>query len=339
MRFESMIPIWALVILCIFTLGVAVGHYRMTSKTTKTSANKMAHLRVYIMLALLCFALTGPKISSGSTSLGVTNVDVIMAVDTTPSMAAPDYVGDKTRLEGAISDMIQIANSLKGAQFEIITFDTEAHVGLPLTNDLTAVNEALNSLTVQRSAYSKGSSIDKPIDQLQNDLKHGKSITPERKRMVFYLGDGEQTASDQVKSFAPLKPLIDGGAVLGYGTATGSKIIDPYAGNKGGVSYISTVDDKTSTLTPAISKIDANALTVIANDTSTKYIDRNNGGAITDITKLSKAPALTDRSAKVKNYIGIYWLIAIPITVLLFIEWKIIIRKLIELWVIYGRKK
>ena len=40
--------------------------------------------------------------------------------------------------------------------------------------------------------------------------------------MVFYLGDGEQTATKAPGSFAALKPLVTNGAVYGYGTAKGA---------------------------------------------------------------------------------------------------------------------
>ena len=48
--------------------------------------------------------------------------------------------------------------------------------------------------------------------------------TPERGRVVFYLGDGEQTAADPPTPFDIDKRLINGGAVLGYGTTEGGRM-------------------------------------------------------------------------------------------------------------------
>ena len=40
--------------------------------------------------------------------------------------------------------------------------------------------------------------------------------------MVFYLGDGEQTATRAPGSFAALKPLVTSGTIYAYGTAKGA---------------------------------------------------------------------------------------------------------------------
>src|SRR5690606_39283043 len=52
-------------------------------------------------------------------------------------------------------------------------------------------------------------------------LRAATKSSPDRSRMVFYLGDGEQTSSGEPESFKGGAKYVDGGAVLGYGTAEG----------------------------------------------------------------------------------------------------------------------
>src|SRR5699024_11879615 len=72
-----------------------------------------------------------------------------------------------------------------------------------------------------------GSSIDRPLDELARSLTSAEERNPGNVRLVFVVTDGENTdgsASDaggDFRSFADLEPLVDGGAVLGYGTAEG----------------------------------------------------------------------------------------------------------------------
>ena len=69
--------------------------------------------------------------------------------------------------------------------------------------------------------WSRGSSVTIARDQLRTALERGRDTHPERARLVFYFGDGEQTAAQDPRPFDIASQLINGGAVLGYGTAAG----------------------------------------------------------------------------------------------------------------------
>ena len=96
-----------------------------------------------ISLALLSI-LVGPSIP-GEAQKVTTNVEVWLAIDRTGSMAAEDWEGGKTRLQGVSHDVEQILQAAPGARYRIITWDSQADTELPLTSDLGAVRSFVST--------------------------------------------------------------------------------------------------------------------------------------------------------------------------------------------------
>jgi Ca-activated chloride channel family protein len=122
------------------------------------------------------------------------------------------------------SDISAIAAALPGARYSVVTFDQASRVRLPLTTDTTALDAAVETLLPESYEVSRGTSVSEAKDRLKELLQQADTRTPERGRIVYYLGDGEQTAADAPAPFAIDKRLINGGAVLGYGTTAGGRM-------------------------------------------------------------------------------------------------------------------
>jgi len=292
-------------------------------------------LRRALLALLPAFLALGPSVPGGTSAPGVANLDVLFAVDTTPSMGALDYDGTQQRIVGVRNDILALAAKLQGAHFELITFDTSANVVLPLTDYSSALSSAVADLSPQFSAYSQGSAIDKPLDLITQELKNSKAANPQRKRLLFYFGDGEQTLNAQVVSFAPLATYLSGGAVLGYGTTQGAQMInytniDPVATNQV-ASYITTLSPATGQPTPAVSKLNPSTLQTMADQLNVTYQDRDAGGSINSVYQASQTPLVIDHSQHIVRYLNLYWLLAIPLVGLLFWEWQALVIKLFEL--------
>lgn len=285
------------------------------------------------ILVLPAFIAVGPSVPGGVSSPGVANLDVIFAVDTTPSIGALDYAGSKQRLDGVKQDLQTLAGKLRGAQLEVITFDSLARVILPPTNDATAFATATQGLTPQISSYSQGSNINEPIKLITEELKSSKSAHSEHYRLLFYFGDGEQTANEPAKSFASLKEYLNGGAVLGYGTTKGAKI-PKYTSSDSTTQpseYITTVDAATKKAVPAISRMSPETLKKMATELALTYQDRNRGGSMNNLDQSSRTKLLVDHSQRVVHYFNLYWLVAIPFAGLIFWEWLQLAMKLFDL--------
>lgn len=343
MKFQPLVSQWLLIpylVLALAAAGWQIWRYwRIYHQKHKGRTTLLRWIRRGVLLILPAIIALGISVPGGTSAPGIANLDVIFAIDTTPSMGALDYAGGQQRLDGVKNDLQALATKLQGARLEIITFDSNANIILPFTTDTSAFSSAVQGISPEVSNYSQGSAIDQPINLITQEMQNSKSVYPEHQRLVFYLGDGEQTANSQVRSFAPIASYINGGAVLGYGTTEGGKMVNYSSVLTGGTAqYISTVDANTKSLTPAISKIDPGNLQKIAAQLKVAYQNRNNGGTINSVYDASKAQLSIDRSRHIVHYLNLYWLFAIPYVVLLFWEWQKLIVDLLDMRIRRGGK-
>ncbi|MDR3359923.1 MAG: VWA domain-containing protein [Bifidobacteriaceae bacterium] len=214
-----------------------------------------------------------PTFGADTFQLKAVDADVFVLVDTSPSVAAEDWGERRPRLDGVKADLAAMAEHHVGAHISIIAFDAEARTVMPLTTDVGALLAAADTLTPTTTLYATGSSIDAGLDALVEALETSRQTHPERARLVYYLGDGEQTTEEEVRSFAPAQWLVDGGAVFGYGTADGGKMRqhlpfgapDPAPGQE----YILAPDGSVG-----ISQMDQEALAKIASELGVEHTTR-----------------------------------------------------------------
>ena len=143
MKIQPVIPIYILLPLIVLGFGVLI----------KVLSQNPAYI--------------GPSIPGKNLPAMALNVDVIFVVDTTTSMGAEDYDGDSERIVGVRKDIIAISEKLVGARFGLISFDTDARMDVPMTTDHSTLVSYVKSLSRESSTYSKGSSIDKPLELLK----------------------------------------------------------------------------------------------------------------------------------------------------------------------------
>jgi Ca-activated chloride channel family protein len=190
-------------------------------------------------------------------------------------MSATDYDGARPRLDGVRADITAIADALPGARYSIIGFDSTATRQLPLTTDVRAVRSWAQTLHTELTAYSTGSLIDRPLDALVDALQSSRESFPDDQRYVFFFSDGENTTDGTPASFAPAAPLIDGGAVLGYGTAKGATMTtyDPSSSDDGAP----ILDYSQPGAPEAVSRIDEDQLRTVAEQLGVPYAHRTGG--------------------------------------------------------------
>jgi len=266
---------------------------------------------VRLALVVACGAvLLRPGIPGTSETLA-TEVDILLVVDTTASIVAEDWDVDRPRLEGVREDVQRIVNQYPGARFGLITFDADAVVRVPLTTDTTALVTSLSVLRPEVTANSRGSSIGAAASLLQRTLQSAASVNPERARMVFYFGDGEQTGSGQPESFAGSATEVSGGAVLGYGTAAGGPMRTTTAGVDGPGDYIEYQGER------ALSKIDPANLERIAGQLGVPYQERS---ADTRLVLPSAPTTATTTQGATESIVDLTWIVALVVVALLALE-------------------
>ena len=242
----------------------------------------VSHGRRTAMVLLLLVAALRPGLPGQDVRVDPSAVDVYFVVDTTTSVMARDYGASQPRLEGVRADIKGVAAQLPGARYTVLTFDHDTRTRLPLTSDSLALEAAADTLTPETSVWSQGSSVTAASAELERVLARGKQTHPERARIVFYLGDGEQTADTDPQPFAIDAGMVNGGAVLGYGTAAGGQMQRTGDQENGDV-----VDPSTGQ--PAVSTIDEKQLQTIAAQLDVPYLHRtqdDQAAGIVDAVKL-----------------------------------------------------
>ena len=269
MILDPLWPVGAVALPIIATLGcVAVGVLRKGAR--------VAWGRRALALAAVAVMAAGPSVVELQPTAAQVNAEVFFVVDLTGSMGALDFDGKQERLVGVRHDIAAIAAAFPGARFAVIAWDSHTSVELPLTTDANAVTAWAATASRELTASSKGSKLDRPLEALRNALENSKTRAPQNVRLVYFMSDGENmdgatpSADVNLASYAGVAPLVDGGAVLGYGT--------PEGGNMKAHSL--DVPDAQAELihdasgAPAVSRLDEGTLRTIAGQLGLTYVHR-----------------------------------------------------------------
>ncbi|WP_341976578.1 VWA domain-containing protein [Microbacterium sp. LTA6] len=307
MIFQPVLHPLLLLLLCAPVAAVAV----MAMVRSKDKA--LWALRLVLLLA--CFVMfLRPGIPGGATQTLATDTDIVLVVDTTASIVAEDWNGEEPRLDGVRDDIQAIVDEYPGARFALITFDASAQLRLPLTTDTTALISSLEVLRPEVTSQSRGSSIGIANRLLADTLKGASERASDRSRMVFYFGDGEQTANSSPESFRSSAKYADAGMVFGYGTTEGGPMrLTTGSVGDGDAEYIEYQGE------PAMSVIDEQTLQTLAGELGLEYQHRTADAE----PELPEAPTTTtsySESGSVGNVIELYWIAALAVVALLGFE-------------------
>ncbi|MBT2513545.1 VWA domain-containing protein [Arthrobacter sp. ISL-30] len=308
-------PLWALAVLAAIVVGFTV--WRIRANRVGKYGRRGWILRGSAMLLLLLAALR-PGWPAGESRAVVADLDVFLVVDTSASMAAEDYDGGRIRLEGVRKDIATLGQEFAGAKFALLTFDDSARVRMPLSQDASALATAVDVLAPQPIEYSRGSSVTAAGELLKERLEAARAEHPGRPALVFYFGDGENTSPDRGAPMGTDPGLIDGGAVLGYGTSEGGRMKAPAAGESGEEgSYLK--DPASDGSTEAVSRIDEDRLRDIAGELQVPYLHRQADDPTGVMSQEAKAAAFNTRQFSTRDLgdaggavrLELYWLFAL----------------------------
>ena len=296
------------------TQRVSSGTQRVSSGTPRSKSGTRALWALRLLLLLACFVmLLRPGIPGGATQTLATDTDVVLVVDTTASIVAEDWADGQPRLDGVRDDVRAIVAEYPGARFALITSDAAAELRMPLTTDTTALIGSLDVLRPEVTSQSRGSSIGIAAPLVSETLASAAESSPDRSRMVFYFGDGEQTVGTPPEPFTASAEYTDAGAVFGYGTAEGGPMRITGGGLGDDEGYIEYEGEN------ALSVIDEQNLQTVAEQLGVEYEHRTADAAPT----LPEAPSTTTSYAEageVGNVIELYWIAALVIVALLGVE-------------------
>ncbi|MGC0251936.1 vWA domain-containing protein [Pseudactinotalea sp. Z1748] len=316
MTLRMMWPLWVTVIVFAPLLALTIW------QSVRSRGQRRLHWlrRGAMVLALIVIALT-PAVPSTQSTQVTSNAELFFVVDRTGSMAAEDYNGTHPRLEGVRHDLVALTEAMPGARYTIIGFDSQATQQLPLTTDARAVRSWAETLNQEITAYSAGTAVDRPLETLGDSLSAAAERNPANVRLVFFLSDGENTNEadgGEAASYAPLAELVDGGAVLGYGTPQGGTMrsYDGTANSGPGTDAPYIIDPATGE--PAVSVIDEDQLRTIAADLGLDYDHRISPDDVDHLVSgIDVAEIAEDGRRDVRHYADVYWPAAALLALLL----------------------
>lgn len=243
-------------------------------------------------------------------------LEVLLVVDETLSMSALDYAGVRSRLEGVREDLTQISRALPDARIGLIGFGHDAKIDLAFTNSRAAVQRAIQKVTREPLLAGTGTVMDRPLDLMRTVLEDAEKQHPDRRRVVVFLSDGENTKKGaRQRSFAPLAQYVDAGAVLGYGTSAGGRM------PTGGEPPWTFVRDL-ATGGDALSRVDEANLQKIAKQLGVEYAYRGGTGSLTPWAAALAQDGSSSSSDGSEDF-ELYWILAIMLAGLALVELRL----------------
>lgn len=269
--------------------------------------------RIGIVVALV-LVLLQPGFGTRAAPTQLSDIEVLVVVDRTRSMAALDYQ-DGPRVYGAQQDLAELADALPGARFALLTYGSDVELELPFTSDSTTFGTAIETLRLEGPFDGSGSLADRPLEAMREILERAEEQHPDRRRMVVYVSDGENTADGEQASFSELEDLVDGGVVLGYGTEEGAKM--PEADNLSTEDGYLYDQDKGE---DAISRIDEGNLEAIAAELGVDYAHRAEPGGMRALADDFEASYTLDEGADAPAEHDLTWLFGLILLGLVLLE-------------------
>ncbi len=305
MIINPIIPIWAMLIICVFFLVMK----------RKGIFNYIRQ----IIVVLLMFAINlRPTMPGNETNTGASvDVDVLFVVDNTISMLAEDYNGDGRRIDAVKEDCRYIVEQLNGVSFSVVTFDNSVKTMTPYTIDTNITTQVIDILNGQSALYAEGTTLNNVLDYMEGVLDRERDAY----QVVFFISDGEITKKKEtLGDYSHLAQYIDTGAVLGYGTKEGGAMKVKESTFDGmDEEYLYYYDDNYNEKL-AISKLDEENLGQIASDLDIEYIHMTNQANIDSVLKEIKSNISVDGGNLSENYGGdieYYYYLVIPLVLIL----------------------
>jgi len=215
-----------------------------------------------------------PQAGREVTSTKEKGVDIILALDTSGSMLAEDFLPN--RLEAAKKVIAEFVRNQKSNRVGMVVFAGRSFTLLPMTTDYSLIIEAIKDIhphIVKIDGTAIGDGISNAIYRFREDNL--------KSRVLILLTDGENTAGN-------IKPLVAAQVArqknvriytIGMGKAEGVPI--PVTDPRTGQRYY--VRDRSGNL--YLSRINAKELTEIAQLTGGLYFQADNAEKLKDIYK------------------------------------------------------
>jgi Ca-activated chloride channel family protein len=224
-------------------------------------------------LALLAVAAARPQHGSKRILLPREGTDVMVTLDVSASMLATDIA--PSRFDRAKVVLSALLDRLQGDRVGLTVFAGSAELRFPLTTDVAAARQLINSTAIKEGGLSAGTGIGNGI-RLAVDSFPADDQT--RGKVLVLVSDGEDLSGspqDAIKGAVARGITVH---TIGVGTAAGGPIVAPARPNG---TAVPRVDPETGR--PATSRLDEGLRRDLATAGKGRYVDGSSDDAAATI--------------------------------------------------------
>lgn len=278
----------------------------------RTSAKEVL---VIAAIALMLLALAGPRWGSHYQEVSQKGVDILVAVDVSPSMLVEDV--SPNRLERAKREIWDFLNVVQGDRVGMVAFSGAAFLQCPLTLDYAALEmfvSALEPALIPVSGTDLGGAIDTALSAFDDRSPADK--------VILLITDGEDHEGKGIEAARRAAQKGVKVYVFGLGDAGGAPIPNPEG--RGGFKK----DDQGNLV---LSRLNEEGLRTIASMTGGRYVRSVAGDLDLDVLYFegirTETEAATLKSGKIKVHEERFSLFVLGAFLLLALEGLIPSRK------------
>ena len=220
--FKPIIPLGAMIVFSIFLLIIVL-------------INRKHIISRILIIILLLIISQRPMLKNEDDVSYVLNLDIVFVVDTTVSMNAIDIIPNNTnvtRLDRAKEIIKYIMKNLPGSNYAVITYNNDAYLKYPFTNDNAVILDVIDALKIVEPNYAIGSAHSLPAEFMKmlftSSENKDNTHDAKRQKILFFISDGklnnQEILNNNLAAYDGINEMIDNGAIIGMGTPEGSKI-------------------------------------------------------------------------------------------------------------------
>lgn len=183
-----------------------------------------------MVLTLLIIALARPRKVFEKENLQVDGIDIVLAMDISPSMLSKDFDPDRLSVSKQVAE--EFVNNRPHDRIGLVVFAGESFTQCPLTTDHRVINSFLRELQV--GLLAQGTAIGMGLATAVKRLEESEV----KSKIVILLTDGENTVGDISPSYAAELAKAIGVKVYTIGVGTkGQARVPDYIRPDGSYAY------------------------------------------------------------------------------------------------------
>jgi Ca-activated chloride channel homolog len=312
--FQPVLPPLLLAAVAAAIVVARVVALRRLSAAGRTRTSLLRWCGLTLAALLLLVAAARPVIGSDEQATvrvaGDGDPNVFLVVDRSADMRVEDLAGGRVRMAGARDDIAALIDRYPDARFAVIAFASRPSLDWPLSADTWSLRPVTSAMTPYSSAPDAvlQTNVGAAGNVLRYQLIGARQQYPRAQNLVFYLGAGAAETQVPQRQFELPEGAVDGGAVLGYGSAEGG----PIPGTD-----------------VARSAIDEPALRGVADQIGVPYVSRDGATPLAGVlgdqgTAIAPPPPVAAPAGRTE----LYWAPAIGAAILILIELYLVLREL-----------